>query len=191
MCVCAYVYPVLVRLFTKYFWISFLYTQGRTAFPCPFEVRWHHVTCLASEMWAEVVCFMSRWKFWEPVFISPYSLPVAVAAVEAYNDTRSLSVWLPEWSGSRDSQQPVLDMQCQEEIHFCLTKPLRYKYCLLPQHNLVQRLAYFFGKRPDSKYSTFYFSKQAFKTILRSRLHKNKLQNRFGPSFPMPLPSLC
>ena len=73
------------------------------------------------------------------------SLPMAVATMGAHSDTQSLSVSLPEWSRSRDSPQPVSDMQGQQEIHFCLGKSLRFsKCCLLPQHNLVQRLAYFF-----------------------------------------------
>ena len=141
-------------------------------------------------MWAEVGCSMPRWKFWEPVFDS-YSLPMAVATTDAHDDPQSLAVSLPEWSRSRDSQQPVLDMQCQQEIQFCLGKSLKfYQYCLLPQHNLVQRLAYFFGvKGQIANIPLFIFLNKCLKKILSSRLHKNKLQAKFSLSLPMPLPS--
>lgn len=141
-------------------------------------------------MWAEVGCSMPRWKFWEPVFDS-YSLPMAVATTDAHDDPQSLAVSLPEWSRSRDSQQPVWDMQCQQEIQFCLGKSLRfYQYCLLPQHNLVQRLAYFFGvKGQIANIPLFIFLNKRLKKILSSRLHKNKLQAKFSLSLPMPLPS--
>lgn len=141
-------------------------------------------------MWAEVGCSMPRWKFWEPVFDS-YSLPMAVATMDAHDDPQSLAVSLPEWSRSRDSQQPVLDMQCQQEIQFCLGKSLKfYQYCLLPQHNLVQRLAYFFGvKGQIANIPLFIFLNKCLKKILSSRLHKNKLQAKFSLSLPMPLPS--
>lgn len=118
-------------------------------------------------MWAEVGCFMPRWKFWEPVFNS-YSLAMAVATTETHNDTQSLSASLPEWSRSKDSQRPVLDMQCQQEIHFCLGKSLRfYRYYLLPQHNLDQRLAYFGGvKGQIANIPPFIFLNKCLKKFL-------------------------
>lgn len=117
-CVCKYVCLVLVPLFTKYFWISFLQAQSRTSFPCSFEVRWGHVTYLASEMWTEVVCFTSGWKCWKPVFTSSHSFFVAGVTKEAHDD---VSVWLPEWSGKARLLTACVGPVLPTKIHFLLT----------------------------------------------------------------------